>query len=110
MLVVYLSGCSKHDVKQSGESYTYVVVRLEYLSEIRQLCIDANPASGFTNEETMIATRARCVLANMNPFNISTEITDEFSNEFCKEDADLSHLSDEERANVVKACQILGGL
>lgn len=109
-LFLILAACgSKHRVIQEGQSYTYVIIQLDFLKDIQQICADANPRYDFSSDEAQKKTIAQCTLDNMDLFNIDLSKLQDFSNEFCGPDADLSALSPEEQQNVINACQFLTG-
>lgn len=95
-------------VEQDGNSFTYIVVRLEYLEQIKALCQDANPIEGFETETLHKKAIAECTIENMNVFNIDLGEVDSFTNEYCIEGADLSSFTPQQQADIIAACTALG--
>jgi hypothetical protein len=98
---------SEQKIIQEGSSFTYVIVRLEYLEDIKNLCIDANPSVDFATEEAQKKAIAECTLEHMNVLSIDLNQIDDFNEDYCKEDADLSALTPEQQADVAEACALL---
>lgn len=119
-LLLFVSGCgfngeqkltandSEQTIVQTGESYTYIIIKLEFLEDIKQLCTDSNIRSEFESEDLYKKAIADCTLDNLSIFNIDFEKASEFADDYCKEGADLSSLTEEEIASVQEACSILG--
>lgn len=118
--VLILAGCgfngtqrvetsdSEQRIVQDGASYIYVVLRLEFIEQIRELCEDANPKESFTSAAQRRQAVAECTLDNLDIFNISVGQVDDFTGRYCQEDADLSALTPEEIEDVNRACRLLG--
>jgi hypothetical protein len=45
---------SKQEIIQDGESYTYIVVRLEFIEQVRQICEDSELQADYESEELYI--------------------------------------------------------
>lgn len=97
-----INGEQKATITQSGSSYTYVVVRLEYLQQIKDLCTEANPAVNFTSEELRRAAVSTCTLENMKLFEISVADVMDFQSKYCDTGSEQTQSSD-----VVAACSAL---
>lgn len=98
----------RQHIVQDGESYTYVVLRLEFLEDVRQLCLDANIRSDYTTEELYNQAVARCTLDNLNIFNIDLGATSAFADQYCNVNADLSTVNPADIPSIQSACDILG--
>lgn len=90
---------AKQTVEQTGESYTYIVVRLEFIKEIKDLCLELNPVSDFEKEDERNKIVAQCTFDNLSLINISPTITQDFTNEYCQEPT--------EDINIIEACEAL---
>lgn len=99
---------SKQEVTQSGESYTYVVVRLEFIEQINKVCTDANPIELFETETLQRKAIADCTLKNMQVLNINLNQVSTFTNDYCAPGADLSSLSPQQILDIQAACALLG--
>jgi hypothetical protein len=99
---------SEQRIVQEGESYTYIVLRLEFLEDIRKLCEDANLRSDFESDELYNQAVAQCTLDNLNLFNIDFGEAKDFADEYCREDADLSEVDPEDIPSIQEACEALG--
>lgn len=109
-----LAGCqvdvtdSAHKVQQEGTSYTYVVVRLEFIEQVRQLCVAKfNELPGGPERDREIAN---CTLENLQLLNVNFGQLEDFSQQYCQEGADLSGLPADQRAEIERACALLGAL
>lgn len=100
---------SKQQIEQTGTSYTYIVVRLEFIEQIRLLCLDANPIEDFTTESQRNKAVAQCTIDNMAILNINLEQVDDFTGQYCEDDADLSQYTPEQISDILAACAALGG-
>ena len=100
---------SKQQIEQTGTSYTYVVVRLEFIEQIRLLCLDANPLEDFTSESQQKKAIAQCTIDNMAILNINLAQVDDFTGQYCQDDADLSQYTPEQVTDILAACAALGG-
>lgn len=103
---------SEHDVNVNveGETFAYVILRLEFISEIKELCELANPIENFESEALRGQAVAECTINNLNVLNISIANLDDFASSLCPKDADLTNLTEQERADVEAACNVLGGI
>lgn len=99
---------SRQDVVQSGESYSYIVVRLEFISEIKQLCQDLLLETEFESEELYNQAVAQCTFEKLTILNINpTEITN-FISTYCTGSPELTGMTPSEIANIEAACVALG--
>ena len=94
----------------SGESYNYIVVRIEFLDQINQLCKDSILASEYEDELLLKKAIADCTFDNLSLLNIDPQLATSFNNDYCKEDADLSQFGPNEILNINAACAALEGL
>lgn len=94
-------------VRQDGTSFTYVIIRMEFLQQINQFCIDANPIDDFISESLQKKAIANCTLEHMNLLNISVPQVNDFNNNYCTPNADLSSLSPQQQQQVLDACNTL---
>jgi len=101
-----INGEQKATITQSGSSYTYVVVRLEYLQEIKDLCTEANPVSKFADVELQHSAIAQCTLENMKLFNISVDDVTKFANEYCNETLP-DEVTPEQQEDIITACNAI---
>lgn len=100
---------SKQQIEQTGTSYTYVVVRLEFIEQIRLLCLDANPLEDFTSESQQKKAVAQCTIDNMAILNINLAQVNDFTGQYCQDGADLSQYTPEQVTDILAACAALGG-
>lgn len=99
---------SKHELVQSGSTFSYVVVRLEFISELKQICVDANPLSKFPSEEEQKRVIAECTIERLSLIDINPEDIADFTTDYCGPNADLSGLTPEQVADAARACLALG--
>lgn len=95
-------------IKQDGESFTHIIVRLEYIDQIKKLCEEANPQNQFNSYELMRQAVAECTLSNIKLLGISVGQLVNFNNRYC--DSDISNLTPEQVLEVIRACEIIRGL
>jgi hypothetical protein len=91
-------------IVQSGESYTYIVIKLDFIEQIKQLCLDSNPQTDSTVETEYKKLIADCTLQHMNIFNISPVQTMDFIGKYCSPTSDLSGLTPDQLKNITAAC------
>jgi hypothetical protein len=92
---------------QSGESYTYIVIKLDFIEQIKQLCLDSNPQPEGLPDRAYNQLVAKCVLEHMNLFNISAPKTLDFMGQYCSPTSDLSSFNPQELLNIASACAML---
>jgi len=110
IMLLLLAGCGfngEQKLTQSGSSYTYVVVRLEYLEQIKELCLEANPLSNFTTAELQKESIANCTLENMKIFNINVADVLDFKNKYCGDQVGFNTFTPEQQADILAACEAL---
>jgi hypothetical protein len=97
---------STSTVTQTGESYTYVVLRVEFIQQIKDLCTESHIRAPGTSDQDYKKIVADCTLNNLNLFHISMPQTVDFISKYCSPDSDLSGLSPEELINIKAACEL----
>lgn len=95
-------------VKHEGEGTSIILVRLEFIEQIRQLCEDKNIQDSFTSEVLWKQAIAECTFDNLSLVSIDPVQALDFTNDYCTDDADLSGFSPEEQASILAACEALG--
>lgn len=100
---------SKQDIKVGGESYSYVVVRLEYIKEIQELCKESNLREDFTSDELHKKAIADCTLENMKLINIDPNAMEAFNKQYCEGTPDPANYSPEDYEKIIAACRVLNG-
>lgn len=93
-------------VTQAGESYTYVVLRVEFIQQIKDLCTESHVREVGMTDQAYKKIVADCTLNNLNLFHISMPQTVDFISKYCSPDSDLSGLSPEELINIKAACEL----
>jgi hypothetical protein len=117
ILLIFLSACQvklKSDpiktenahVIQSGESYTYIVIKLDFIEQIKQLCLDSNPQPEGLPDRAYSQLIAKCTLDNMNLFNVSPVQTTNFIGQYCTT-PDPSIVDPQILLNIASACAAL---
>lgn len=101
---------SEQRVVQDGSSFTYVVIRLEFIEQIKQVCADAHPLEDYPSESQRAKVVAECTLENMSVLDLDLGQISDFSNDYCGDDVDLSELTAEQLANIEEACALLEGV
>ena len=89
-LLLLCTGCaakietedSNHTI--SGEAYTYVVVRVEAIAEIRQLCQDKYNQVVDQGEFKRLV--AECTFENLSILNLDTEAIRDVTQDICAQD------------------------
>lgn len=97
----------KQEVSQSGESRTYIVLRIEFIQQIKDLCLQSNIRPEGVDDIIYNKVVADCTLNNLDLFNISKPKTLDFIGQYCASGADLSKFSLEEQINITAACDML---
>lgn len=93
----------------TGTSYSYVIVRLEFIQEINALCKQSLLREDFASSELYEQAVSKCTLEKMSLFNINPTTVSSFQNTYCKEGADLSGFTLDEQADILAACGALNG-
>ncbi|QCT69610.1 hypothetical protein E1952_14855 [Staphylococcus aureus] len=78
------------------------MVRLEFIKEIKDLCLELNPVSDFETSEERNKVVAQCTFDNLSLINISPTITQDFTDEYCQEPST--------DPSVIEACEALNTL
>lgn len=99
---------SRQDVVQSGESYAYVIVRLEFISDLKQLCQDSLLASNYESVELYNQAVAECTFEKLTILNVNPTQIGTFISTYCQPTSDLSALTPQEVLNINAACSALG--
>lgn len=115
-ILMCLTGCdyniktndSKQDVVQSGTSYTYVVVRLEFIQQVQQLCTDSLLASSYPSDVLYKQAVADCTFDKLASLNINTNTLASFQQAYCGISADLSGFTPQQQTDIIAACAALG--
>lgn len=119
LLLILLTGCglngtqkfevtdSTQRVTQDGTSFTYVIVRPEYIKQIQEICENANPMSDFISKEDHDKAVAQCTIENMKLLNINLGQVDSFKNKYCVPGADLSGFTPQQVLDIQTACNTL---
>lgn len=90
LIALALTGCGSFDVNvpnstqnvvQSGSSYAYIVVRLEFINEIKQLCQDLNNNVPDSNERARLV--ADCTFERMSLLNFDFGALTDVQNDLC---------------------------
>lgn len=95
---------SKQEVEILGEAFTYVVVRLEFIQQIKDLCIDKHSNSP---EELKPELIANCTFKNLNVISIDFNPIKQVNETFCNRD--LDGLTEAEIAEINRVCEVLNG-
>lgn len=114
--LIFLTGCnsvfrtndSTQSVVQSGASYSYVVVRLEFIQQVQQLCADSLLQSSYASVPLYNQAVADCTFAKLASLNVNTGAVSSFTNQYCQPTSDLSTLTPQQVLNVKSACTALG--
>lgn len=99
---------STQNVVQSGTSYTYVIVRLEFIQQLHDICKDSLLESSYASQVLYDQAVAQCTLDSMSILNFNPSQVSSFVQQYCQPNSDLSALSAQEQANVLAACAALG--
>ena len=86
----------------SGETYNYVIIRLEFLQDLERLCRSAILESDFDSAQLYEQAVSQCVFDNLSVVDVAN--FQEFEDTVCS--LDLEELTQEE----LEACELLGGL
>lgn len=98
---------STQRIVQDGTSFTYIIVRLEYIQQIQEICTNANPISDFTSESEQKKAIAKCTIENMKLLNINVGQVDNFKNKYCVPGADLTGFTPQQVLDIQAACAAL---
>lgn len=98
---------SKQDIVQSGQSYAYVVFRVEFIEQLKRLCKDSFIRSKFDSEEAYNKEVADCTFKNLSIINVNPGTAKSFVDDYCKKDKDLSSFTLEQQAQITQTCGAL---
>ena len=70
-------------IRQEGESYVYIAIRLEFIEEIRQLCEDSNYQ--IVNVQERRKAIADCTFERMSLLNIDFGSLVDVQNQLCSQ-------------------------
>lgn len=99
---------SEQKIVQSGASYTYVIVRLEFLQQIQQLCSDSLLPGDYASTELYKKAVADCTFDKISSLNLDLNAIGSFSNQYCQDGSDLSGYTQEQQDDILAACLALG--
>jgi hypothetical protein len=120
IVVVMLSACglngnqrftandSTHRVVQEGEGFIYVIIRLEFIDQIRELCEDLNPIEDYESEANQKKAVAECALNGFTLFNLNLDLIGEFLDDKC-DDLNTEGMTPEEIEQAEELCKLFGG-
>lgn len=96
----------EEDIKISGETYSYIILRVEYITEIRQQCENLYPSylinpSNQSEVEERAKLVAECFFDNMIDINVGE--LGEFNTEVC--DKPIEEMTPEE----IQICEAING-
>ena len=92
ILSMLLVGCGKSTIKLEepenpvtidGDTYSYVIVRLEFIEQMRQICEDSLLPSEYETEELYDQAVAQCTLDSLSILNI--DAINEFNEQVCED-------------------------
>lgn len=72
---------SKHKGKISGETYSYVILQLEFIQQIKQLCQELNVLSDFNTVTDYNKAVAECTFENLSVLDLNA--LEQFNMEIC---------------------------
>lgn len=119
LLILLLTGCGLNgeqkittntqdqNVKFGGEAYTYVIFRLEFIEQVRQLCADKHLLSDYDSQELYKQAVANCTFDNLALINIDTGAITSFTDQYCGPNANLSGLTPEQQVDILAACAVI---
>ena len=96
-------------IVSSGESHNYVIVRLEFIEQIRQLCQDKLLQQDYETLELWKKAIADCTFNNLDIVNINPIQANTFMDTYCAPNADLSQLSEQDQLSILATCNTLNG-
>lgn len=73
-----------HEIVQRGESYTYIVVRLEFLQDVKQLCEDLH--FDIPNPQLRRQTVAECTFERLTLLNFDFSALYDVQDQLCSQD------------------------
>lgn len=98
---------STQSVVQSGTSYAYVVVRLDFIQQIQMLCEQSLLSSDYSNITTYNQAVAQCTLEHLSVSNVDTNQLTSFVNQYCQPNSDLSSFDPAQKTDILAACAAL---
>jgi hypothetical protein len=111
-MMFLLMGCGgvngTQHITQDGESFTYVIIRLEFIEQIRQMCQDSILLTDYPTEILWKQEVAKCTFKNLSLVNINPTQGNDFVAKYCQPGSDLSGYSPTEVINIKSACSALG--
>jgi hypothetical protein len=117
VMVYLMAGCgsvfktndSTQSVVQSGSSFSYVVVRLEFIQQIQQLCADSLLQTNYATFTLYKQAVASCTFDKLSSLgSINTGAITSFQQQYCQPNSDLSALTPQQVLDVKSACSALG--
>jgi len=82
----------------------YILVRFEFITDIKQLCKDLNPLYEFNDKVERNKVVAQCTFDNLSVLDAG--LIGDFTNEFCN-DTNNPDLTSEEQLQIEQLCDIL---
>lgn len=119
LLSLFLIGCglngtqkfdvsdSTQNVVQSGSSFTYVTIRLEFIQQVNDLCKASLLESDYASEELYNKAVAECTFKNLAILNINPAQVTDFTSQYCQPGADLSSFTPDQIAQIQSACNLV---
>lgn len=117
VMIFLMAGCgsvfktndSTQNVVQSGTSFEYVVVRLEFIQQIQQLCADSLLQTNYASFTLYKQAVADCTFTKLSSLgSINTGAITSFQQQYCQANSDLSALTPQQVLDVKQACAALG--
>lgn len=93
---------AKVNAEVTGESYSYIVVRLEFISQLIELCADLVLDSDYPTQELADQARAQCVFDKIEDINVTLPQFTEDVNALCN--APTDGLTPEQLADLEAVC------
>ena len=114
LLALLMTSCGKqeHQVKVddsnhslSGEAYTYMVVRFDFITDIKKLCSGLHPLKDFEDKIERNRAVSQCTFDNLSVLD-SIKVED-FKADFCEHDDAYNELPVEDKLRVDQLCDAL---
>jgi hypothetical protein len=107
-ILLFLVSCGKirtdNKVAISGETYSYVIVKFQFLDEIKELCTDIYPEYDVPNERRRKKLISQCTLDKMSILNL--DALDQFDKGICPSPSSIEEFNICEVINGSKGLQL----
>lgn len=96
---------SNHTATVEGEAFSYIIVKFDFITDIKSLCQDSNPSIDFDSTVEHRRAVSDCTFDNLSI--LDTTLLSEFNSGFCDANEAYDELSDIDKLKVDEICGAL---